>query len=1198
MKTPLWKPIVIVLTLLVCGLLLYPPQERLKLGIDLAGGTTLVYQVNFDPDDPDTQSTLETTIDVLQRRVDPNGVRNLIWQPQGRDRIEIQMPLASPEVRERRQTYITLRNALLETNLTSGQIDAAAQTGQIPANLSEEQRARFQELVDAYAAMSQAREPYVEASNALRQAEQMLGQLSDETPEDERQQVEAALEEQRQELFAATRRYVEARNRYEAAREAVTGNNIDARALDNALNASTSALSAAQFATLRQQLPPDRLPASELDAFAQKIASGEKVSHRDVELRALALRFPGRAEQIAKVAEAHTAYESVRGPLDDPEDLKQMLRGAGVLEFRIAPQPGMVIDLDEYVADLMERGPRGGTNKPYRWFRVDPGFADTPRELEAMQTDAASFMANHRMIGRNYGDEVYVLLGNTPQNSLTQAQEGWQVTGATRTSDDRGFRAVGFALNPVGAQLFGVLTSNHIGQPMAIVLDGRVMSAPNINSAITGGQGIIQGGSGGFGIAEQEYLVRTFQAGALSATLSPEPISEKTTGPQFGHDNLVSGLQAAVLALVIVAIFMAVYYFAWGVVADFALFANVVIILGVMSLLDATFTLPGIAGIVLTIGMAVDANVLIFERIREELQRNADLRTAVRLGYDKALSTIIDANITTLITCVVLGYTATAEVKGFAITLGIGVVASMFTALFCTRVIVDIFLDATNVKNVGMLATVVPSVRKMLTPNINWLGKRYLFMGISGVLLVAGVIAIGMRGGDMFDIEFRGGTQVTFRLADDKWLTMEEASQRMQQAAEASGIATLERNRGATLVAQGELQNGAAREFSIATLHTDPNAVSDAYRDAFADVLQVERAIHFDGEDAAFGDAPVFAVSADRLGDVINRADAEQNVTDFRGGVAILLENMNPAISAQEIGERINRMQLQPAFEQMPFRPATVIGLTPAGVDDSGEPLYTSAVVLAADEQVNYLDDPESFHMAGGFSENQWKLVRDAMVRDAIFGSITNFSPAVSGTMQQQAIVALVLSMLAVLAYIWFRFGSLRYSLGAIFALAHDVVVALGLVAIMSLLYLNAGHLGLLMLSDFKINLALVAAMLTLVGYSLNDTIVIFDRIRENRGRLARATPAIINDSINQTISRTLLTSFTTLLALLVLYVFGGEGVHGFAAMMIIGVVVGTYSSIAIATQVLLWGYKGAWGESALATEPAVNNPAPSKPTA
>ena len=198
------------------------------------------------------------------------------------------------------------------------------------------------------------------------------------------------------------------------------------------------------------------------------------------------------------------------------------------------------------------------------------------------------------------------------------------------------------------------------------------------------------------------------------------------------------------------------------------------------------------------------------------------------------------------------------------------------------------------------------------------------------------------------------------------------------------------------------------------------------------------------------------------------------------------------------------------------------------------------------------------------------------MLRDTSLGSISNFSSQVSKTMTQQAIVAMALSLLAVVAYIWFRFGSLRYGLAAIVALVHDVTIALGCLGLAGLMYESIGSVGIFLLSDFRIDLVLVAALLTIVGYSLNDTIVVFDRIRENRGRLAIATPQIINDSINQTISRTVLTSGTTLLAVFTLYAFGGIGVHGFAFAMLIGIIVGTYSSIAIAAPVLLIGGGGA----------------------
>ncbi|MEM8737528.1 MAG: protein translocase subunit SecF [Planctomycetota bacterium] len=230
--------------------------------------------------------------------------------------------------------------------------------------------------------------------------------------------------------------------------------------------------------------------------------------------------------------------------------------------------------------------------------------------------------------------------------------------------------------------------------------------------------------------------------------------------------------------------------------------------------------------------------------------------------------------------------------------------------------------------------------------------------------------------------------------------------------------------------------------------------------------------------------------------------------------------------------------------------------------------------MVVRDTDTNYAEDRSRFTEELGLAATEWDLVRDALQRDTSLASVSNFSSQVSGTMKRQAIVAMALSLLAVVGYIWLRFGSLRYGLAAIAALVHDVSITLGILAICGYLTNIPGFHQALLLDDFKINLALVAALLTIVGYSLNDTIVVFDRIRENRGRLSRATPAIVNDSINQTVSRTVLTSGTTLIAVLTLYVLGGPGVHGFAFAMLIGVMVGTYSSIAIAAPILLIGDK------------------------
>ena len=243
------------------------------------------------------------------------------------------------------------------------------------------------------------------------------------------------------------------------------------------------------------------------------------------------------------------------------------------------------------------------------------------------------------------------------------------------------------------------------------------------------------------------------------------------------------------------------------------------------------------------------------------------------------------------------------------------------------------------------------------------------------------------------------------------------------------------------------------------------------------------------------------------------------------------------------------------------------------GESVDGESVYRSAaVVIGADSHTNYVENTEDFYTNGeGYAARVWQLVHGGLRRDTSLDSVSKISPQVSGTMRTRALVAMILSLLAIVAYIWIRFGSIRYGMAAIVALVHDVVITLGVLAIFGLIHDSALGRGLL-LTDFKVNLALVAALLTIIGYSLNDTIVIFDRIRENRGRLAHTSATVLNTSINQTISRTVLTSGTTFLAVLTLYIFGGEGVHGFALAMLIGVIVGTYSSIAIAAPLLLIG--------------------------
>jgi len=594
--------------------------------------------------------------------------------------------------------------------------------------------------------------------------------------------------------------------------------------------------------------------------------------------------------------------------------------------------------------------------------------------------------------------------------------------------------------------------------------------------------------------------------------------------------------------------------------------------------------------------------------------------------------------------------------------LGIGIVATLFTALFCTRVLLELWTTYGRAHRFSMLPTVVPAVRNALTPNVDWLGKRYAFFAVSGVLVLGGLSLIYGRGVNMLDIEFRSGTEVTFSLEDEQTMSIQQVRQRLHAYGEVAGlmqegsvdpkdltetqraayndlqpiIERMEQARGqpnggsagrpqqadaggsggssdsggsggagigeratgdttdlslfeqASIVTLGDAEGGRANQFSVSTLITSEQAVSSVVKAAFADKLDADKArpISFEGAnlkaipEVAANDM-VYPISQTNeqgqaiLGLSINRPEVRNNVTEYLGGAAFVLRDLSQPVSTQDIEQRLARIRSRQNFRDLSYRQFKVVGLNPVGEQgEAGEPLYTSVAVLVQNTDVNYAENPQLLTEEGGLAATSWPLIQAAMQRDTSLGKVSQFSGQVSATMQQQAIVAMVLALLAVVGYIWFRFGSLRYGLAAIVALVHDVTITLALVALAGWVYDTALGTA-LMLDPFKIDLAMIAALLTIIGYSLNDTIIVFDRIRENRGRLARASPEIINDSINQTISRTALTSGTTLIAVLTLYILGGGGVHGFAFAMTIGVLMGTYSSIAIAAPTVLVGSGG-----------------------
>jgi len=1223
----------------------YGPSDRLKPGIDLAGGTRLVYDVVV-PEGQPKGAVIEDTIKILSDRVDPAGTRGLIWREVAGQRIEVQMASAPAKVREAREALTQALKKLESGNLTPGKLDGALKSDDDKdlENLAGGNDGLLEELKELKGFYDAREEIRVKYNNAA--------QAWNAIPKDKRDENKDIYQ-----VFSdAEESFFDAADRFKFKEADILASN---------------SFNPAQFEFLRA------IPARELTIKEQQ--EGAKTPRQE-QLDVLLEKYPNRAEQIQTAYDALLEYEAVKGPLDGPEDLIALLRGSGVLEFRIAADPGDQA-VPTFLTQLDEQGPRARPDAAYRWFEIDDleQYVDDkvnrarvegwllqslnvdPIEQSESRRNTLSYFGDPEGMGvvaRPYAGRLYILLHNEKGLAMTRDQD-WVVSSVNSRPGELGRPVVVFSLDGKGGALMSTMTGANQQRPMAVLIDDKVLTTPNINDRLRTNVMI----SGDFSQAEIQYLRDTMRAGSLEGQLSENPVSQLTIGPGLGADNVSAGLKAALTALVLVAIFMTIYYFFAGLVANFALAANMVLILGILAMTQATFTLPGIAGLVLTIGMAVDANVLIFERIREELMdRKVNVEIAARQGYGKALSTILDANITTLITCLILGYTATSDVKGFAVVLGIGILATLFTALFCTKVLIDLYIRYRKPLTLEMLPTMFPAMHKLMHPNINWIGKSKFVLLFSIPLLCWGLYeAVVVRGEDMLDIEFRSGTAVgfelkptdevdefndpilmTLKISDDEGnsareritkvteiaiavqearengeaYTAETEDQREVQAAVESAYeryesamaeyekmsqsGTIEKPddmadfsllKDVQVVTTGETDDPeVASGFNVATLVTDSQAVAELLKVAFDDVLQTVRSVEFEGEDltAEKADGIVERMTSGVLREVfedeLQGEPTKDNLPDYAGGVAMYVRGMTPALSTQQLTERIDRMRRQPPHDELGSRSFEVVGVNDGvdhGFDDAGNALYKSVIVVAHDNGQTDYSTPQGaavFGTIGGLADSEWKLVKDALQRDSSFSNVTVFNSQVSGTMQQQAIVAILLSLLAVVVYIWFRFGSFRYGLAAIVALVHDVAIALGLIALAGLVFSkfpDSAVVQLLMLDPFKINLAMIAAFLTIIGYSLNDTIVVFDRIRENRGRLSRATPEIINDSINQTISRTILTSGTTLLAVGTLYVLGGPGVHGFAFAMLLGVIIGTFSSVAIAAPILIIGTKG-----------------------
>ncbi|MBI5415278.1 MAG: protein translocase subunit SecD [Candidatus Omnitrophica bacterium] len=572
------------------------------------------------------------------------------------------------------------------------------------------------------------------------------------------------------------------------------------------------------------------------------------------------------------------------------------------------------------------------------------------------------------------------------------ALSGERISDARVSFDTQGFGQpyISLDLDNQGSAEFATLTRNNVGRRLAIILDGEVLSAPNIREAILGGSAQI---SGQFTMEEASLLSLALRSGALPAPMHVE--EERTIGPLLGKDSIEAGINATQIGAALVFLFMVLYYMKAGFIADVALLINLLLIIGSMGLLkvllpesQVTLTLPGIAGIVLTLGMAVDANVLINERIREEINNGRPIQAAINSGFSRALSAIIDSNATTLIAAFMLFQFGSGPVKGFAVTLTIGLLASLFTALFVSRTLFNIFFNLGLMRNLPMLSFWAGSKIDFLT-----MPKRVFAFTLSIGLIIATVMTMAQKKDAAYGIDFVGGQIQEYKFSRP--------------------------------------------------------------------------------------------VEADRLREGLRNAGVDGIIQQFEQAPEVVMIRSS-ADTYKQVSQEFQRM----------------------------------------------------------FSDNKFEILR-----------IENVGPVVGKALRKAAVLAVVFALGGILVYVGFRFKHFDFAAGGVVAILHDVFVTMGI----------------LVMLGRPLDLLVVTALLTIAGYSINDTIVIYDRVRENMLKLGRKNlREVINESINQTLSRTILTTFATALVVVALYFYGGEVLNTFALCLMIGFVVGTYSTVFIVSPIVL----------------------------
>jgi SecD/SecF fusion protein len=845
----------------------------------------------------------------------------------------------------------------------------------------------------------------------------------------------------------------------------------------------------------------------------------------------------------------------------DVSRVKRLVKQAGFLEFRIVAD--RVKDRDKANFDRIVRLKQAGhspDNPRYRWYPMKKGYE---RHKEG-SLDAWNF--------------IYVVDEETKTvEVLVDVGDGQDVTGqdlsGARGDTQDGYPIVSFRMEPKAEARFARLTQpENKDRQLAIILDDVIQSAPVLRAQLSKG-GIIEGYKNN--VRERDDVVTILNSGQLAASLG-DPIAERTVGPELGRDNIEKGTRAMIIGLTLVVAFMVVYYLFAGVVADMALMLNLTLIVCIMHWMHQSWTLPGIAGLVLTMGMSVDANVLIFERLREEKGREGSLGFALKRAYSRAFRTILDSNVTTLIPAFILllPQLATEEVRGFAIVIIVGILTSMFAALIVTRMVFETVIGLGIVKKMTML-------QLFRAPNINWMRLVRPAIVVSGVLVLAGAIAFYKRGDSKYDIEFTGGTQVELALkvpqGQDK-IPIEGVRRRVASALGLGAtVQELQYEQAGVQHVEGEETSPRLNRFLISVSSASGGAAANgatvkaALTEAFADLRPESRTGEADvkaseiTEDLIRG--MLLGAKAPAAGEAEKAAGPESEggvrfippeYRQYLGKVRLVID-LRPPRTLQEIRRRID-VFLRDRYSNLISTLYRVDGARPG--ERAGE--YASCEVWIAED----FKGSRGNMSAPAFWTD---VVRSSLGAEEAFASTTSFERTMAAEAWNKAVIAIVFSLLAIILYMWFRFAKAGYGVAAVVALVHDVFITLGAVACTAAV--AAWWTGNpLLITDMRINLPMVGAFLTLIGYSVNDTVVVFDRIRENRGKFGELSVEVVNRSINQTLSRTIWTSLTTFVVVAVLYVRGGTAstLHGFSFVLTLGIIVGTYSSVAIASPILV----------------------------